>query len=204
MRRFQGAYPAALEATPPERFERIQVLFRVLLLGAIGILHQTVGGLFCALYFIVPIAAALAVRRNQGAGFRADDRRVLLSVLEWVIAFTAYLLFVTDRFPLGESQRATRLVIFASGTPSVKSALARLFRTLPHAIVLSLLGVAAALVAFASAVTVLVGERCPEVLQTFQRDVVAWVARVFAYHASLVDEYPPFALGTGDRAPVHQ
>jgi hypothetical protein len=197
-------YPVTLESRFSPRFDRIQILFRVLWLAAIGLLHQTVGGLFVALYLILPVAAAIAISRNRGTGFGEDDRDSLASVIDWAVSFYAYLLFVSDRFPSPSGDNATRLVVRPSGTPRVGSALARLLMTLPHAIVLCVLGFCAGIVAFAIAVAVLVSETCPEALRTFQRDVIAWVGRALAYHASLVEAYPPFSLTGGERTPVRQ
>jgi hypothetical protein len=197
-------YPVTLESRYSPRFERVQVLYRVLWLAAIGLLHQTVGGLFVALYLILPVAVAIAISRNRGTGFGEGDRDALASVIDWTVSFYAYLLFVSDRFPSPAGENATRLVIGPSGTPRVGSALARLLMTLPHAIVLCVLGFCAGLVAFAMAVAVLVSETCPEALRTFQRDVVAWVGRVLAYHTSLVEAYPPFSLSSGEQTPVRQ
>jgi hypothetical protein len=199
-----NSYPVTLESRYSPRFDRVQILYRALWLAAIGLLHQTVGGLFVALYLILPVAAAIAISRNRGTGFGEDDRDALASVIDWAVSFYAYLLFVSDRFPLPSGKNATRLVIRPSGTPRVGSALARLLTTLPHAIVLCVLGFCAGLVAFVIVVTVLVSETCPEALRTFQRDVVAWGGRVLAYHASLVEAYPPFALGADEQTPVRQ
>ena len=44
---------------------------------------------------------------------------------------------------------------------------------------------------------ILVRETYPAALYDFQRGVLRWQARLLAYHASLVDEYPPLAFYTG-------
>jgi hypothetical protein len=66
--------------------------------------------------------------------------------------------------------------------------------SVPHAVVLAVLGIASGLVGFVAAIMVLVTERYPEGLQAFQRDVLAWMARLLGYHASLVETYPPFSM----------
>ena len=48
--------------------------------------------------------------------------------------------------------------------------------------------------------TVLFTERIPPSILAFQRGVLRWNARLVAYHASLVEEYPPFALDTDERS----
>jgi hypothetical protein len=195
-------YPVTLESTFSPRFERIQVLYRLLFLAAIGLLHQTAGSLFVVLYLILPLAVAISIWTNRGVGLPADDRQAFVSIVGWVVSLYAYLTFVSDRFPSSPTSDAPRLVVHPSGTPRVGSALGRLFTTIPHAIVLCVLGIAAGLVGFVMAIAVLVNERCPESLYRFQRDVVAWIGRVLAYHASLVETYPPFALGADERTPV--
>jgi hypothetical protein len=197
-------YPVTLESRFSPRFERVQVFYRILWLAAVGILHQTVGGLFVALYLILPVAAAVSISRNRGTGFDEHDRDSLVAVIDWAVSFYAYLLFVSDRFPSPSGDNATRLVVRPSGAPHVGSAIGRLVKTLPHAVVLCVLGFAAGLVACALAILVLATEKCPEGLRAFQRDVVAWVGRVLAYHASLVEAYPPFALGADVQTPVRQ
>ena len=196
------SYPAALETAFPPRFERVQVLYRVLLLIAVGFLHQMVGSLAGVLYLFLPLAAGLSIYRNGGIGLRHEETRAFISVIDWALSFYAYFLFVTDRFPLAR-EREARLSIEAVGSPRVGSALTRLVTTLPHAIVLTVLGFASVIVAIAIAISVLVTGKCPDALHTFQRDVVAWIGRVLAYHASLVDTYPPFSLTTGDATHVH-
>jgi hypothetical protein len=196
------SYPATLETGFPPQFERVQVLYRLLLLVAIGFLHQMLGSLAGVLYLFLPIVAAVSIYRNGGIGLRAEETRSFISVIDWAVSFYAYFLFVIDRFPLAR-ERDARLSVEAVGSPRGGAALARLVTTLPHAIVLSVLGVASVLVAVAMGISVLVTGKAPDALYGFQRDVVAWIGRVLAYHSSLVDTYPPFALTTGDATHAH-
>jgi hypothetical protein len=196
-------YPATLEVVSPPEYDRAQVLYRVALLVAIGILHRTVGSVFGVLYLFLPIFAAVSISRSGGFGLRRDDTRWFTAIIDWAVSFYAYFLFVTDRFPFGADARTARLAVQSSGLPRPAGALARLVTTLPHAIVLCVLGFAASLVATVIAISVLITGKCPDGLQTFQRDVVAWIGRVLAYHASLVDEYPPFSLAADRSTHVH-
>jgi hypothetical protein len=173
-----------------------------MLIIAIGVWHRTVGSLFGLLYVFLPLFAAMSISRNGGVGLRREDARRFTSVIDWAVSFYAYFLFVIDRFPFNAGDRGAWLSVQVNGSPRVGSALARLVTTLPHAIVLCVLGVASGFVAFAMAVSVLATGKCPDGLHTFQRDVVAWIGRVLAYHASLVDAYPPFALTTGEATHV--
>jgi hypothetical protein len=71
----------------------------------------------------------------------------------------------------------------------------RLLSSLPHLIALAFIGIAVGFVNLIAAISILFSERYPEGLQSFQERVVCWIARVFAYHASLVADYPPLRLG---------
>jgi hypothetical protein len=69
-------------------------------------------------------------------------------------------------------------------------------------VVLAILGFVGAIVWVIAVVFVLVNEKYPESLWRFQCGIVRWAACVFAYLASLVDQYPPFSLQTGSPAPA--
>jgi hypothetical protein len=198
-----SSYPAALEAGFPHRYERVQVLFRLMLIVAIGVLHRTVGSVFGVLYLLLPIFAAMSISKNGGIGLRRDDTRRFTAVIDWAVSFYAYFLFVIDTFPFRKEDRGAWLSVQVDGSPRVGSAVARLLTTLPHAIVLFVLGFASGIVSVVIAISVLTTGKCPDGLHTFQRDVVAYIGRVLAYHASLVDIYPPFGLTTGDATHVH-
>ena len=195
-----NAYPVTLEVEAPERFERVQLLLRVLVYIAAGALHSSLG---VSLYLLLPVVAAVLISQRGGAYFEHDGRW-LIPALDWVIGLYAYMLFVTDRFPLESGKRATRLTLHTSGTPNVGSALSRLVTSLPHAFVLSLIGMVGVLVALVATLSILATEQVPQALQDFQRGYVAWIARVFAYHASLVDAYPPFAMHAEGATPQAQ
>lgn len=194
-------YPVTLTAPRPERFDRVQVLVRLLVLVALGMLHRTGSGLLGLVYFVLPVAAAIQISQKGGLRFLESDRRWITSVIQWVVALYGYLMFVTDRFPLESRHLPLHVSAVPSGSPGAGRALLRIVTSIPHALVLGLLGIGAALVGFVIAVVVLLTERCPPALHAFQRDVLGWLARLLAYHASLIDEYPPFALTSGGHPP---
>jgi Domain of unknown function (DUF4389) len=202
MNQATSSYPVLLQAGYPAHYERIQVLYRFLLLIALGVLHRTVGSVAFILYLFLPIVAAISISRNGGIALRNEDKHWFNSIIDWAVSFYAYFLFVTDRFPYRPDERSAWLSVQVIGAPRIGSALGRLVTTLPHAIVLSLLGFAASVIALVIGVAVLATGRCPDGLHTFQREVVAWIGRVLAYHASLVDAYPPFSLAA-DEAHAH-
>jgi hypothetical protein len=195
------SYPVTLELQLEERFERMQLLLRLLVCMAIGVLHQSMGGIFGALYLLLPVVVAILISRKGGAGFLDEDSHWLVLSLEWVIGLYAYLLFVTDRFPLPSQPRHARLIVQPTGTPSVGHALARLLLSIPHAFVLAILGLVSGIVWLLAAVMILFTERYPSGLHAFQRKYVAWMARFFVYHASLVEAYPPFSFDDHRRTP---
>ena len=45
--------------------------------------------------------------------------------------------------------------------------------------------------------SILVTGNYPRALYAYQRGINRWQARLFSYHTSLVDEYPPFRLDVG-------
>lgn len=188
------SYPVTLRVARPLHFDRVQVALRLLVLCVIGLLHQTVGGVFGILYLFLPVTAAILVSGKGAAPFLARESRWLTALLQWVVALYGYLMFVTDRFPLEPREVPVHLYVRASGSPTIGTALLRLLTSLPHALVLILLSIPAVVISLVVAIIVLVNERCPPGLHQFQRDVLAWLARVLAYHASLVEAYPPFSL----------
>ena len=189
-------YPVTFDVVRPERFERTQVFLRILLLIIISIVTGTVGWIFGLVYLILPVLAAILVS-NRGRGrFIEEEGARVSGWLRWLVAFYAYLLILTDRFPTEKPEEIVRFEVRAGGSPTVGSALLRLVYSIPNALVFLLLGIVSVAVWLIAAVFVLVRESYPEGLYNFQRGVLRWEARLLSYHASLVDEYPPFALDT--------
>jgi len=85
-----------------------------------------------------------------------------------------------------------------SGTPTVGSALLRLVTSVPSGLVLIVLWFVSGLLWLYSAAVVLFDAPIPRSILGFQRAIVRWQTHLVAYHASLVDEYPPFELHTED------
>lgn len=185
-----SAYSVQIEVAPNLQFKRVQLLLRVLVVAALGMLHRSDVGLFGLLYFFLPVIAAILVAQRGGARYLESDAPWLLLLLEWVLGFYAYMLFVTDVFPLGREERAVRLRVTPAGTPTVGSALLRLLASLPFLLMLALIGIGSFVISLIAALNILLFEAYPEAMRSFQQDVVGWMARLFAYHASLVDEYP--------------
>jgi len=190
-------YPADIDVTSPERFDRVQLLLRLgvaIVLGALGI---TVGWLVWMLYATLPLIAAIALSTGTLERFRDEISPRLWRVIAWLLHLSAYMLLLVDRFPTAE-QRGVAATMHFTGRPTVRTALVRLVTSIPSGFMLALLWLVSGVVWFFAFAFVLVGARMPHSLLAFQRGVLRWQTRLVAYHASFVDAYPPFELDTGE------
>ena len=193
-------YPVVFEVAPRMRWERMQVLLRVAILIVLGFLGMSLGWALCALYVILPVLAAILISREGADGYIAGPGARVLRVLRWWNAFVAYFFMLTDRFPATEEDlAAVRFDVVPRGTPTVGSALLRLVTSLPEALVLAVLLCLGGLVWLVAAGAVLINERVPGFALRYLRFLVALQARMFVYHASLVDLYPPLGHAEGVR-----
>ena len=190
------SYPVIFDITPPARHDRLQLLVRLLISIVLGIVGISLGWISAIAYFALPAAAAIAIGSYGVEHYFARTAPALVRILRWVLSFEAYMTFLSDRFPTGEGT-LVRYRVSPSGAPTPAAALWRLVASLPEAIVLAVLGWVAGIVWVISLVCVLVRETVPAGLLGFQRGLLRWQARLLAYHASVVDVVPPYALDTG-------
>jgi len=188
------AYPVTFDVTRPEKYERPQVLIRI-------VVYFVFGFVISALYLALPVLAAIWTSQKGSEKFLAEDGPKIKGWLRWAVAGLAYVYMLTDKFPSGDEPEGVMFDIQMSGSPSVGSALLRLITSIPSAIVVGILGYISAVIWIIAAVQILMQENYSEGLFNFQRGVVRWQARLYGYHSSLVDEYPPFALDTGPEGP---
>lgn len=188
--------PFRLEVEVPERFARVQVLLRVLVLIFLTMVCQSGLGAWALAYLALPLLAAVMIERHGPAGYLERASAQLLGVIEWLAGLVAYMLFVTDRLPLGAAERPLRIHVEACGEPSVRSALGRLVTSLPHFVLIALVMGLCSVLAMLAALGVLFSERFAEPLRSFQQEIVAWLARTLVYHASLVPAFPSSHSGT--------
>ena len=118
-------------------------------------------------------------------------------VLRWLLQFSAYMALLVDRFPT-DGDTGVTVLLRPTGTPSIGSALRRLLTSIPSGLVLGILWCISGILWLIAAVIVVLGGDMPPSIAGFQRGVLRWSARLVAYHASLVEEYPPFAFETDD------
>jgi hypothetical protein len=194
MQRWTGmTYPVQLDVTSPARFDRVQLALRLVLSIALGWIGVSAGWLGCALFLALPVIAAVMISTRGAQTYLADTGPRLWQLIRWLLAFSAYMLLLIDRFPLGEPS-GVEVQIRPEGQPTTSSALLRLITSLPSGLALLLLGVVSWVLVVVGAVMILIEQRVPAGILGFQRGVLRWKARLAGYHTSLVGDYPPFSL----------
>ncbi|MDO8616786.1 MAG: DUF4389 domain-containing protein [Dehalococcoidia bacterium] len=186
-------YPVTFDSVRPDKFERPQVFLRII----VYFVFSFISG---ALYLALPVLAAIWISQKGADKYLQDDGPRIKGWLRWAVGIEAYTFMLTDHFPSGDDDPSVRFDLRAGGSPTVGSALLRLIMSIPSAIVLGVLTWVSAIIWIIAAIQVLAQESYSGGLYDFQRGVVRWQARLYAYHASLVDEYPPFAFDTGAEA----
>lgn len=190
--------PVHVEAASPPRYERAQLAVRVVLAIVAGWFGITIGWVSWLLYLVLPLIAAIEIS-TQPHEYPARLGPPVWRALTWLLRLSAYMMFITDRFPLGT--QAVTFEVEMTARPTVGSALLRLITSIPSAFVLFLVTLISGLLWLISAIDVLVAAHVPESILGYQRGVLRWQARLLAYHASLVDDYPPFTLDTHGHLP---
>src|SRR5262245_45276297 len=190
-------YPVHVEITSPAKFERLQLLLRVALAIALGWLGITAGWLVWLLYLALPLIAAITISSVGGERYANQVAPRIWRVLAWLLQLSAFMVLLVDRFPTGDDRDA-KFEVRLTGKPTAGSSLARLITSIPSGMVLMALWFVSGVLWFVAGLIVLFGGTMPSSILAFQRGVVRWQARLVAYHASLIEEYPPFAFETGD------
>jgi small-conductance mechanosensitive channel len=192
-------YPVTFNIARPEKFERSQVFLRILVLVLLSILAGAVGWIFGVFYLAVPV---LPPSSSQGDPQKYLQDTQMPTILRWYLALYSYLAVLTDRFPTEAPETIISFELRPGGSPTVGSALMRLIYSIPSAIVLAILGIVAAVIWVIAVISILIQENYAEGLYNFQLGIMRWNARLLGYHASLVEQYPPFAVDTGPEAPA--
>lgn len=188
--------PVQVSPRSPAQFDRIQVLLRIGIAAALAWLGVQGGGVAAFAFLTLPVIAAVEISTLGGARYLDEVAPTLWAVIAWSLRFHAYMTFLVDRFPTGDALDVD-IQIACGGRPTVSSALARFVTSIPSALMLSVLACASSVLWPIAALFVLVQRRVPRSILACQRAVLRWAARLLAYHASLVAEYPPWALDTG-------
>jgi hypothetical protein len=186
-------YAAVLDLVRPERFTRPQVILRFFALMALGIIGRPLGSLIALAYLLVPLIAAARIGDRGGARYLSQSAPSAARELWYAFDALAFLMLLTDQLPQ-KNIHAVRFEVQAQGSPTVTSALLRLIASAPEAFVLMMLGFISGFTWLIAALCVLIYRDYPDWIFAYHRAVLRFAARLFAYHASLVDRYPPLAL----------
>jgi hypothetical protein len=189
-----ATYGATFDIAPPEKFNRVQIAIRILIVVVLSILGGVVGWLYGAVYLAIPVVAAILISQRGAEGYLAEASDSMTKWLRFLLAFYGYMSLLTDRLPNEEPKETLHFEVAASGSPTAGSTLLRIILAIPSAFVLGLLGIVAAVLILVAAIMILIQETYPVGIYNYLRGVLRWQARLLAYMASLVDEYPPFAL----------
>ena len=192
-------YPVTFDIRP-EKFDRAHIFIRLLILVILSALGGAVGWFPGLLYLGIPVLAAILISQKGPEKYLAEAESSMTQWLRYIVAFYAYLALLTDKLPSESTTDYMRFEVTPSGSPSTGNAILRIVLALPSAIVLAILWIVGTVLALIAAIMVLVQESYPDGIYSFLRALVRWEARLLAYLASLVDQYPPFAFDTGEEA----
>jgi len=187
------SYPVQVEVASPPGYDRVQLALRLVISLALGWIGISAGWIACALYLALPVIAAVVVSTRGPQAYVDGTAPRVWRIVTWLLAFSAYMMLLTDRFPAGEPT-GVEVAIRPDGHPTTGSALLRLITSIPSGVALAVLGFVSSVLFVVGAVMILIEQRVPHPILGFQRGALRWQARLLAYHASLVDEYPPFSL----------
>ncbi len=191
------SYGVTFDIQQPERYDRIQIAIRILIVIVASILAAAVGWVHGALYLAIPVLAAILISQKGAQTYFAESEQNMGMWLRYIVAAYAYLGLLTDRLPNEDPRQTMRFEITPSGEPTPGGVLLRIVTAIPHFIVLALLGIVAGLLILVAAIMILVNETYPAGIYDFLRAYLRWEARVLAYLAGFVQDYPPFAFDTG-------
>ncbi|HXK34382.1 MAG TPA: DUF4389 domain-containing protein, partial [Dehalococcoidia bacterium] len=92
-------YPVTFDVGQPERFDRGQVVLRLLILIILSILGGALGWIYGLVYLAIPVLAAILISQKGSERYIADSPNNMVRWLRVIIAFYAYISLLTDKFP---------------------------------------------------------------------------------------------------------
>jgi len=196
------SYGVTFDIQQPERYDRVQIAIRVLIVIVGSVLVGALGWLPGALYLAIPILAAILISQKGAQTYFAESERNMAMWLRYIVAIYAYLGLLTDKLPNEDPRQTLRFEVAPSGEPTPGGVLLRIITAIPHYIVLALLSIVAVLLVLIAAIMILINETFPSGIYDFLRGYLRWEARVLGYLAGFDQNYPPFAFDTGSEAAV--
>jgi hypothetical protein len=181
----------------PARFRRSGVPLRFVIL-ALFFIPGSVN--WVASLFYLPITTAVLVRQKGADRFFEEDQSRLTDLVRWIIGLYSYFAYLTDAVSLDFERSGIQFEVEQSGVPTPGSALSRMGTSLPNVAVFGAFGIVALGVWVLASVSIVATGTYPRALYAYQRGINRWQARLFSYHTSLVDDYPPFRLSPGREA----
>ena len=67
-----ASYAATFDIAPPQKFDRVHIAIRVLIVIVLGILGGVIGWLYGAVYLAVPVAAAILISQRGAERYLAE------------------------------------------------------------------------------------------------------------------------------------
>jgi hypothetical protein len=120
-----------------------------------------------------------------------------VNVGRWHTRSTAYLLLLTDDYPVFEGEYPVTYELREPATLARwKLVVWKFITAIPHFVALFVLTLGLVPVTVIAWLTLLIAGRHPPVLHHYTSGVLCWYARLAAYLQSLTDEFPAFSLRT--------
>jgi hypothetical protein len=225
------AYPVTYDVDRPQEYDRLKVAFRLilaipqlLLVGGVGFLgsgyfgfnsneggSENLAGTILStgvLTFVAGILIFLAWFAIMFTGrYPEAFQKFVAMVFRWSQNVQAYVHLQTEPYPpfSGDAPYPLRVSVTPDERHNRLTVFFRIFLVIPHAFVLTFLGIAQSVVTIVAWFAILFTGQYPEGMYGFSVGVSRWQARVTAYLYLLVDEYPPFSLaadaGVGEVRP---
>lgn len=204
-------YPVSFDVTGPDRLSRLSTFFRLILLIPLAVFVAILSGGISfyigvsatgGLIFLIMLTHWLTVilRRRPVSWLWGT----IVAMQRFVLRSQSYFLLMTDRYPPYEGDWFVRYEVEKPERIRRRTLLFwKTFASIPHFLVLSVLGFGVAVCTFFAWFAILFTGHYPRGLRNFVAGWMRWGARVTAYWMSLRDEFPPYSLsataGAGSR-----
>ena len=188
----RSQYPVGIEIEQSDEFDRMGALLRILAYILTGWVLSA--GLMLVIFLSVPLVTGLLIARATPRGFYDRYGGTYVRILRTTTAIYAWLLFVTDRFPVWAEDRPVTVAMRQLPSPTVGEAILRTLLVIPHVLLWSFLDLIGHIFAVGAFVWIIFTGRPPEIVKKINVAISAYFGRMLAYYLSLVDRYPPFTF----------